>query len=289
MSIVVNTNTTSLMVQRNLSKATSSLATSMQRLSTGMKINNAGDDAAGLALSEKINGQLSSSDVCKNNAQTGLNMLSIADGDLDVINQNLQRIKDLAVQSANGVYSDEERLSMDQEVQLRLEEINRIADSSSFSDMNLLDGSIADMVLQIGAGSDIDQNTIDISGAFQEAHVSSLGIQADASISTVDAARTMIDAIDEAVNNISSRRSIIGASMNRLDSTIDRIDIRKENLQSTYSTIRDTDIAAESSELTKQQILQQSAATLLQQANQTPNYFNPSSCGSRGKLRIFTR
>ena len=271
MSIVVNTNTTSLMVQRNLSKATSSLATSMQRLSTGMKINNAGDDAAGLALSEKINGQLSSSDVCKNNAQTGLNMLSIADGDLDVINQNLQRIKDLAVQSANGVYSDEERLSMDQEVQLRLEEINRIADSSSFSDMNLLDGSIADMVLQIGAGSDIDQNTIDISGAFQEAHVSSLGIQADASISTVDAARTMIDAIDAAVNNISSRRSIIGASMNRLDSTIDRIDIRKENLQSTYSTIRDTDIAAESSELTKQQILQQSAATLLQQANQTPS------------------
>ena len=271
MSIVVNTNTTSLMVQRNLSKATSSLATSMQRLSTGMKINNAGDDAAGLALSEKINGQLSSSDVCKNNAQTGLNMLSIADGDLDVINQNLQRIKDLAVQSANGVYSDEERLSMDQEVQLRLEEINRIADSSTFSDMNLLDGSIADIVLQIGAGSDIDQNTIDISGAFQEAHVSSLGIQADASVSTVDAARTMIDAIDEAVNNISSRRSIIGASMNRLDSTIDRIDIRKENLQSTYSTIRDTDIAAESSELTKQQILQQSAATLLQQANQTPS------------------
>ena len=271
MSIVVNTNTTSLMVQRKLPKATSNLATSMQRLSTGMKINNAGDDAAGLALSEKINGQLSSSDVCKNNAQTGLNMLSIADGDLDVINQNLQRIKDLAVQSANGVYSDEERLSMDQEVQLRLEEINRIADSSSFSDMNLLDGSIADMVLQIGAGSDIDQNTIDISGAFQEGHVSSLGIQADASNSTVDAARTMIDAIDEAVNNISSRRSIIGASMNRLDSTIDRIDIRKENLQSTYSTIRDTDIAAESSELTKQQILQQSAATLLQQANQTPS------------------
>ena len=120
MSIVVNTNVASLMVQRNLSKATSSLQTSMQRLSTGMKINNAGDDAAGLALSEKINGQLSASDVCKNNAQTGINMLNIADGDLDIINQNLQRIKDLAVQSANGVYSDSERLSMDQEVQLRI-------------------------------------------------------------------------------------------------------------------------------------------------------------------------
>ena len=270
MSIVVNTNVASLMVQKNLSKATSSLQTSMQRLSTGMKINNAGDDAAGLALSEKINGQLSASDVCKSNAQIGINMLNIADGDLDIITQNLQRIKDLAVQSANGVYSDEERLSMNQEVQLRLEEINRIAASSSFSDLNLLDGSVTDIKLQIGTGSNEDQNTIDISGAFQEATASALGITAGSSISTSTNARAMIDLIDEAVNNISSRRSIIGASVNRLNSTIDRLDVRKENLESTYSTIRDTDIAAESTNLTKQQILQESAATLLQQANQTP-------------------
>ena len=270
MSIVVNTNVASLMVQRNLSKATSSLQTSMQRLSTGMKINNAGDDAAGLALSEKINGQLSASDVCKNNAQTGINMLNIADGDLDIINQNLQRIKDLAVQSANGVYSDSERLSMDQEVQLRIEEINRIASSSTFSDVNLLDGTIADMKLQIGTGSDEAQNTIDISDAFQEATATALGVTAGASISTAANARAMIDLIDTAVNNISTRRSVIGASVNRLNSTVDRLDVRKENLQSTYSTIRDTDIAAESTNLTKQQILQQSAATLLQQANQTP-------------------
>ena len=269
MSIVVNTNVASLMVQRNLSKATSSLQTSMQRLSTGMKINNAGDDAAGLALSEKINGQLSASDVCKNNAQTGINMLNIADGDLDIINQNLQRIKDLAVQSANGVYSDSERLSMDQEVQLRIEEINRIASSSTFSDVNLLDGTIADMKLQIGTGSDEAQNTIDISDAFQEATATALGVTAGASISTAANARAMIDLIDTAVNNISTRRSVIGASVNRLNSTVDRLDVRKENLQSTYSTIRDTDIASESTNLTKQQILQQSAATLLQQANQT--------------------
>lgn len=270
MSIVVNTNVASLMVQRNLSKATSSLQTSMQRLSTGMKINNAGDDAAGLALSEKINGQLSASDVCKNNAQTGINMLNIADGDLDIINQNLQRIKDLAVQSANGVYSDSERLSMDQEVQLRIEEINRIASSSTFSDVNLLDGTIADMKLQIGTGSDEAQNTIDISDAFQEATATALGVTTGASISTAANARAMIDLIDTAVNNISTRRSVIGASVNRLNSTVDRLDVRKENLQSTYSTIRDTDIASESTNLTKQQILQQSAATLLQQANQTP-------------------
>ena len=131
MSITVNTNTTSLMVQRNLESATSSLAKSMQRLSTGMRINDAGDDAAGLSLSEKIMSQVSSADVTKNNAQTGLNMLQVADGDLSIISENLQRIKDLAVQSANGVYATSERESIDQEVQLRLQEIDRIATSSS--------------------------------------------------------------------------------------------------------------------------------------------------------------
>ena len=126
------------------------------------------------------------------------------------------------------------------------------------------------MKLQIGTGSDEAQNTIDISDAFQEATATALGVTAGASISTAANARAMIDLIDTAVNNISTRRSVIGASVNRLNSTVDRLDVRKENLQSTYSTIRDTDIASESTNLTKQQILQQSAATLLQQANQTP-------------------
>lgn len=272
MSISVNTNTTSMMVQRNLSSATGKLATSMQRLSTGMRINNAGDDAAGLSLSEKIKSQVSSSDVCKSNAQTGLNMLQIADGDLDVINQNLQRIKDLAVQSANGVYSTSERASMNQEVQLRLGEVDRIAKSSSFSELKLLDGSMSGTgkcLLQIGSESNKDENTIDISGAFGRTTTTSLGVSGK-DVSTADNARTMIDSINTAVNTISSSRSVIGASMNRLNSTIDRIDIRKENLNSSYSLIRDTDIASESSNLTKQQVLQQSSATLLQQANQTP-------------------
>ena len=272
MSITVNTNTTSLMVQRNLESATSSLAKSMQRLSTGMKINNAGDDAAGLSLSEKIMSQVSSADVTKNNAQTGLNMLQVADGDLSIISENLQRIKDLAVQSANGVYTTSERESIDQEVQLRLQEIDRIAQSSSFSELKLLDGSLSGTgrcTLQIGAGSDVDENTIDISGAFGKANCSTLGLDG-LDVTTVENSRDMIDAIDTAITGITDRRGVIGASMNRLNSTMDRIDIRKENLQSSYSIIRDTDIAKESSELTKQQVLQQSSATLLQQANQTP-------------------
>ena len=272
MSITVNTNTTSLMVQRNLESATSSLAKSMQRLSTGMRINDAGDDAAGLSLSEKIMSQVSSADVTKNNAQTGLNMLQIADGDLSIIAENLQRIKDLAVQSANGVYATSERESIDQEVQLRLQEIDRIATSSSFSELKLLDGSLSGTgkcTLQIGAGSDIDENTIDISDAFGKADCVSLGLDGQ-NVTTVDDSRAMIDAIDAAITGVTDRRGVIGASMNRLNSTMDRIDIRKENLQSSYSIIRDTDIAKESTELTKQQVLQQSSATLLQQANQTP-------------------
>lgn len=272
MSITVNTNTTSLMVQRNLESATSSLAKSMQRLSTGMRINDAGDDAAGLSLSEKIMSQVSSADVTKNNAQTGLNMLQVADGDLSIISENLQRIKDLAVQSANGVYATSERESIDQEVQLRLQEIDRIATSSSFSELKLLDGSLSGTgkcTLQIGAGSDIDENTIDISDAFGKADCASLGLDGQ-NVTTVDDSRAMIDAIDAAITGVTDRRGVIGASMNRLNSTMDRIDIRKENLQSSYSIIRDTDIAKESTELTKQQVLQQSSATLLQQANQTP-------------------
>jgi flagellin len=273
MGIVVNTNVASLMVQRNLSKAVSGVKTSMQRLSTGMRINTAGDDAAGLALSEKLKAQVSASDVNKNNAQTGINMLNIADGDFAIIQQNLQRIRDLAVQSANGVYSTSERKSLDLEVQSRMQEISRVAKSSTFSEMNLLDGSLSgkSILLQIGANSETSTNTIDISGAFLKATCSALGVATSSSITTVTAARTMITSIDSAIAKVSDRRSLIGASVNRLTSTVDRIDIRKENLQASNSIIRDTDIAAETSSLTKNQILQQAAATLLQQANNTPS------------------
>jgi flagellin len=214
------------MVQRNLSKATADLKSSMQRLSTGLRINSAGDDAAGLSLSEKLKAQIGAADVTKSNAQTGINMLQVADGDLSIINDNLQRMRDLAVQSANGVYSTSERQAIDKEIQLRMAEINRIAKSSSFSELNLLDGSLSGAdkcLLQIGVYSGLSQNTIDISSALGKATCTALGINGN-SVTTAALARTFMDNLDTAIVNMANRRAVVGASINRLNSTIDRIE-----------------------------------------------------------------
>lgn len=268
--IVVNTNLSSLMVQRNLTNATDDMNTYMKRLSTGLRINDSGDDAAGLALSEKLKSHINSSAVAKNNAQTGVNMLQIAEGDLGSIQDSLQRMRDLAVQAANGVYSSSERDALDKEYQQRLAEVDRVAVSSAFSDLKLLDGSISTMQLQIGTGAGTTTNTLDITSAFGLADASTLGV-GGTTVTTVAVSRTAISAIDTAINNISDRRSTIGATTNRLDATMSRIDIRKENLQASYSIIRDADIATEAANLTRSQILQQASTTLLQQANQGPS------------------
>jgi len=266
---------TSVMVQRNLSNATSSIQTNMKRLSTGMRINGAADDAAGLSLSEKLNSHVKSSDIAKSNAQTGINMLQIADSDLSVIQENLQKMRNLAIQAANGVYSSSERKAIDQEVQERLDEINRISASSQFSDLKLLDGSLADTTtnpdglrLQVGTYTPLTANTIDISLAFVTTTTSALGL-AGMNVTTVANARLAVDALDVAIEDMSERRSKIGASINRLTSTIQRIDVRQENLASSYSVIRDTDIAKETADLTKNQVLQQASGVLLRQANQS--------------------
>lgn len=271
MSVVVNTNMTSVMVQRNLSHSTSSIQQNMKRLSTGMRINSAADDAAGLSLSEKLNSHIKSSDIAKSNAQTGINMLQIADSDLSVIQDNLQKMRNLSIQAANGVYSTSERRAIDKEFQERLSEINRIAVSSQFSDLKLLDGSLGatnNLRLQIGTDTALTANTINIASAFVTTTTSALGIN-NTTTTTVVLSRTAVDRLDIAIQNISDRRSKIGASINRLESTINRIDVRQENLAASYSVIRDTDIAKETADLTKNQVLQQSSGILLKQANQS--------------------
>ena len=245
MSVVVNTNMTSVMVQRNLSHSTTSIQQNMKRLSTGMRINSAADDAAGLSLSEKLNSHIKSSDIAKSNAQTGINMLQIADSDLSVIQDNLQKMRNLSIQAANGVYSTSERRAIDKEYQERLSEINRIAVSSQFSDLKLLDGSLAitnDLRLQIGTDTGLTANTINIASAFATTTTSALGINGTCT-TTVALSRTAVESLDLAIQNMSDRRSKIGASINRLESTINRIDVRQENLASSYSVIRDTDIS----------------------------------------------
>ena len=273
MSVVVNTNLSSAMVQRNLSRATLELGKTMQKLSTGMKINSAGDDAAGLSLSEKLKSHIDSSEITKQNALSGINMLQVAEGDLSVIQNNLQRMRDLSIQAANGVYSSSERKFIDQEFQQRVKEIDRISTSSQFSDLFLLNGSLGTagtgLKLQIGTyATPATTNTIDISSSFVTTNTLALGLST-AKVTTVATALSAITSLDAAITTISSRRSLIGANINRLQSTIERIDTRKENLQASYSTIRDTDVAKETANLSKQQVLQQSGAMLLKQANQS--------------------
>ena len=272
MAIVVNTNLSSLLVQKNIFNSTNALAKSMQKLSTGLKINTAGDDSAGLSLSEKLKSNINASDVIKNNALTGINMLQTAEGDLAVIQDNLQRMRDLSVQSANGVYSSSERGMLETEFSSRMKEIDRIAASSKFSDLNLLDGTLTVADLQIGSDSKTESR-IDISSAFARISSSTVGHSganylSNASITTAATARTSLDILDSAISAISLRRSNMGATINRLNATIQRIDVRKENLTAANSVIRDVDVAAETANMTKQQILQQSGGILLKQANQ---------------------
>ena len=272
MSVVVNTNMKSLIAQRNLYNAGKTLNTSMNRLSSGLRINTAADDAAGAALSEKITTQVNASDVAKRNIQTGMNMIQTAEADLTVMQENLQRMRDLAVQSANGVYSTAERQTLDAEFKSRAEEINRIASSSSFSDIKLLDGTTpTDITLQIGTNNSGDDQ-LNISNLFKDFRAGSNSMPAtDSSITTAELARNAIDAMDTAINSISTVRADMGATLNRLEGSITRVDTRKENMASARSTIKDADIAVESANLTRSQILQQTATAMLSQANQAPS------------------
>ena len=277
MSIVVNTNINSLMVQRNLNSATGSIGKSIERLSTGFKINHAGDDAAGLVISEGLKSQARGSEVAQANAQTGLNLLQTAEGDLGIIQENLQRVRDLSVQAANGTYGSVEKTAILGEVQARMSEINRMAKSSSFNSIGLLDGSSSAIRLQIGANANATLNSLDVGTPLRSCTTSQLGINplgTNAEIADfftgAKTTASFIAVIDSAISTVSARRSDIGSIQNRLESTIRSLTVKQENMEAANSRIRDTDVAKESAALTKSQILQQASASLLAQANSAP-------------------
>ncbi len=209
----------------------------------------------------------------------GVNILQIAEGALGVIGENLQRIRELTIQAANDTNSSVERRAILLEVKSRVEDINRIAETTRSSNINLLDGSKTTYLLQVGANSNEAQNTLDIGGVLADSRASTLGVSfatvpmtasATGVYSSNTTARNFLDLVDNALNEVFTRRSEIGAIQNRLESTIESLSIAVENLQSTNSRIRDLDVAAESAQLTRNQILQQSALSVLAQANQTP-------------------
>ena len=283
MAIIVNTNMSALKTQANLNSATNSLNTALNRMSTGLKINSAADDAAGMFVASNLNTQIRGSKIAQNNVATGINVLQTAEGDYGVIEDNLLRIRDLATQAANGVYDDKSLQAMKDEVNARVAEIDRIAHASNFNGLNLLDGSIADtnpngLRLQVGANSEADTNAIYVeANVFTSASAATLGLFGNTNVDTVEkafanasAAAQFIASVDVALQEVTTRKATIGAVQNRLNSAADSLVTTVENATSAKSTIMDADIAEESANYTKAQILQQTSATLLVQANQLP-------------------
>ena len=283
MAIIVNTNMSALKTQANLNSATNSLNTALNRMSTGLKINSAADDAAGMFVASNLNTQIRGSKVAQNNVATGINVLQTAEGDYGVIEDNLLRIRDLATQAANGVYDDKSLQAMKDEVNARVAEIDRIAHASNFNGLNLLDGSIAQespngLRLQVGANSEADTNAIYVeANVFASASAATLGLFGNTNVDTVEkafanasAAAQFIASVDTALQEVTTRKATIGAVQNRLNSAADSLVTTVENATSAKSTIMDADIAEESANYTKAQILQQTSATLLVQANQLP-------------------
>jgi len=281
MSIVVNTNVSSLMVQRGLTQATDGIGKSLERLSTGYRINRAADDAAGLTISESLKAQGRGAAMATQNAQTGVNLLQTAEADLGIIQDNLQRIRDLSIQAANGTNGTSERNAIKSEVEQRVKEVTRIANSSAFNSIKLLDGTSTGLALHIGANFVADAvslNSLTIGAPLDKADATSLGLNSssDATFLTTQfesstKAASYISLIDSAISTVSSRRSTIGSLQNRLDSAISSLAVKQQNMSAAESRIRDVDVAKEAAGLTKNQILQQASASLLAQANQAPS------------------
>lgn len=278
MAIIVNTNMSSLVSQRNLADATDSLNTALQRMSTGYKVNRAADDAAGLFIATNLETQIRGSKVAQANIANGINLLQITEGDMGIIEGNLLRMRDLAIQAANGVYSTESMDAMRDEVSYRATEVSRVANASQFNGLKLLDGTgLPDgLRLQVGANSDGDQNALNIdSSVFANTDSDTLlGGDTATIISTAFQSATnaaaFIATLDTALDNLNTRKASIGAYQSRLESAKKSLVTSVENSTAAKSTIMDADIAEESANYAKAQILQQTSAALLTQANQLP-------------------
>ena len=265
--ISISSNLLSVVLQQNLSKTTKALNKSMERLSTGKKINSAADGAADLSISKKLSSQISGTIVAQNNVQHGILMMNQADSGLNSINQNLAKIRDLAVKAASGTYSQEERDAMALEAQGCVDQINNIAKSTSFNGLTLLDGSITDLKLQVGANT---SDTLNVKDAFVNSSASSMGITTNTirtAFASPESANAFIAKVDSAITKTSSHLATVGAYSNSLNSTLDSLRVKEQNLTASNSLIMDVDYAKEISNYIQLQILQQANISLLSQAN----------------------
>jgi flagellin-like hook-associated protein FlgL len=267
MSLFVNTNVSALNAQRQLLTSGNSLDTAFKRLSSGFRINSAADDAAGLQISNRLSSQINGLNQAISNANDGISLSQTAEGAMDEITNSLQRIRVLAVQSQNGINSSADRVALQKEVSALKTEISRIATTTQFGGLKLLDGKFsAKFLVGANAGQNISVNLSRTGGGYGS---SGLGIS-KLSISSVSGASAAIASIDSAIKTIDSTRADLGALQNRFQSTIRNLSNIVENVSAARSRIRDTDFAKETAELTRSQIMQQASTTILTQANQRP-------------------
>ncbi|MGB6008053.1 flagellin [Castellaniella sp.] len=266
---VINTNYLALVSQNNLNKSQSSLGTAIQRLSSGLRINSAKDDAAGQAIANRMTAQIRGMTQAARNANDGISLAQTAEGNLNEINNNLQRIRELATQAANDVNGSTDRTSIQNEINARLDEIDRVAKGAKFNGTSLLSG-VATINLQIGSNTD---STDSIQIKTTDATLSGLSLtkgSAGTTVSGFAAAQATIKAMDDALVKVDNARSDLGVYQNRLESTVSNLNNTITNLSASRSRIEDADYAVEVSNMTRAQILQQAGTAVLAQANQVP-------------------
>lgn len=272
--MVINHNLSSLFASRQEGLNAASLQSAMERLSSGERINKAGNDASGLAVSEKMRSQIRGLNQASRNIGDAVSFVQVSEGYLAETTDVLQRIRELAVQASNGVYSDEDRMQIAVEVSQLVAEVDRISSSAQFNGMNLLTGRFAresDTVMQFQIGANVDQNIRAYIGTMTATALGLKGQQGDESniisVNSPDDASQTLATIDEALKNVNKQRADLGAYQNRMEMAQKGINVAAENTQAAESRIRDTDMAKEVVEYTKDQILQSAATAMLAQAN----------------------
>lgn len=274
--MIINHNMSSMYANRTLGVSGTQIQDNIEKLSSGQRINRAGDDASGLAVSEKMRSQIRGLNQAERNIQNGVSFIQTTEGYLQETTDILQRIRELAVQSANGIYTDEDRMQIQVEVSQLVAEVDRIASQAQFNGMNMLTGAFANdsasnRIMQFQIGSNMDQNTRVFIGTMTAQALGLKGVQGvegeAVSIAAPETANTTIGSVDEALKAVSRQRADLGAYQNRFEMAANGIAIAAENLQAAESRIRDTDMASEMVDFTKNQILTQAGTAMLAQAN----------------------
>ena len=271
--MIINHNMSSLYADRVLNISNDSIMKNMEKLSSGERINRAGDDASGLAVSEKMRSQIRGLNQASKNINNGISFIQTTEGYLTETTDVLQRIRELAVQSANGIYSDEDRMQIQVEVSQLVAEVDRVASQAQFNGMNMLTGrfsSTADEVMQFQVGANVDQNTRVYIGTMTAQALGLVGAQGTdekISIASPDEANMVLATVDEALKNVNKQRADLGAYQNRFEMAAKGVNIAAENTQASESRIRDTEMASEMVEFTKNQILTQAGTAMLAQSN----------------------